>query len=141
MAEPFVEPFFSDLHKAHLKSLGYKKIRHTFSRELPDYIERVQLQGSAWNSSGKSWLFYINIGIQFSDLPRSELDRDFPNTHAHGRIGSIVKSETSFFELTEKNSNEMLIIIAGLLVEASAALKNMALDQRLKYLEGHVVRF
>lgn len=67
MPGTFVDSFFTELQKTHLKGLGYKKERRTFSRELPEYIERIQFQGSQWNSPGEPWRFYINVGVQFRD--------------------------------------------------------------------------
>ena len=141
MAEVFVDRFFSELQKQHLKQLGYKKERRTFSRELPEYIERIQFQGSQWNSADTPWRFYINVGIQFRDLPRRHPDRDFPNTHAHGRIENLVSTGGGFFELTEQNAKEMLENISTLVTKASNALPQVALATYEKCKEGQLVWF
>jgi hypothetical protein len=141
MAEPFVNHFFSELQKQYLKPLGYKKERHTFFREHAEYIERIQCQGSPWNSSDSPWRFYINVGIQFHNLPRRQPDRDFPNTHAHSRIEKLIPNSEPYFELTENNSHEMLSKIADLLSVASGELTNAALSAYPKCKEGKVVWF
>lgn len=141
MAEAFVDRFFSALQKQHLKQRGYKKERRTFSRETPEYIERIQFQGSQWNSSGEPWRFYINVGIQFRDLPLRQPDRDFPNTHAHGRIETLVSTGGGFFELTEQNTEEMLKKISALATRASNALPKIALTAYQKCKEGQLVWF
>jgi hypothetical protein len=136
MAEAFVAKFFSELHREHLKNLGYTKTRYTFSRELPEYVERVQFQGSSWNGAGEPWRFYVNVGIQFRDLPRRTPDRDFPNTHAHGRIEEIVRADVGVLELAENELHPMIKKIASLLVEASDALRPLALAQYPKCKAG-----
>jgi len=94
--------FFSDLHRSYLKGKGYRKQRHTFTRDHPGFTERVQFQGSAWNSSGSPWRFYINVGVQFRDLPPRLPDRDLPGTHCWARIESLVPEAPSEFELTSQ---------------------------------------
>lgn len=66
-----VESSLSEFHRQQLKPLGFKKVRHTFSRDKETYVERFNFQGSAWNTSesNEPWLFYINVGIEFKDLP------------------------------------------------------------------------
>lgn len=141
MAEAFVDRFFSELQKQYLKQLGYKKERRTFSRETPEYIERIQFQGSQWNSSGEPWRFYINVGVQFRDLPRRQPDRDFPNTHAHGRIETLVSMGGGYFDLTEQNIEGMLEKISTLVTKASSALPKAALAAYQKCKEGQLVWF
>lgn len=95
--------FFSDLHRLHLKAKGYRKQRHTFTRDHPDFTERVQFQGSAWNSSGSPWRFYINFGVQFRSLPPRLPDRDLPGTHCWTRIESLVPEAPAEFELASQH--------------------------------------
>src|SRR4051794_30886939 len=94
-----VQEFLSAIHGAHLKSLVYKKQRHTFTRDLEGFTERVKFQGSAWNSRGSSWRFYVSYGVQFRGLPPRSPDRDFPGTHCWARIESIVPEALRDFAL------------------------------------------
>jgi hypothetical protein len=141
MAEAYVNQFFSDLQKQYLKKLGYKKERHTFYREYPEYIERIQFQGSPWNSADTPWRFYINVGVQFRDLPRRQPDRDFPNTHAHSRIEKVVPDSDPYFDLCKDGSLDMLVKIAGLVSLASGALSAEAPSAYQKCKAGKLVCF
>ncbi len=97
----WVEDFFSEFHRHHLKPLGFKKVRHTFSRDLGDYVERFNFQGSAWNSSDEKdpWLFYINVGVEFRDLPPRTPCLDFPKTHWWQRIEHIALNASDSYNL------------------------------------------
>jgi hypothetical protein len=87
--QKWVSNFFSELHRNHLKQLGFKKVRHTFSRDAGDYGERINFQGSAWNFSNEPWDFYINVGMEFKDLPAREYWTLLPHTHWSRRIGEL----------------------------------------------------
>src|SRR5688500_4939575 len=91
--------FFSTLHAAHLKRMGYAKERNTFTRKLDGFTERIQFQGSAWNSGDGSWRFYMNFGVQFHGLPARSPERDLPGTHCWARIQSIVPEAPASFDL------------------------------------------
>lgn len=86
----FVSRFFSQLHRVFLKRRGYNKIRHSFSREINGYTERVQYQGSVRNGAHGPWTFYINFGVEFPDFEARTLRRDFPFTHCGTRIEHLV---------------------------------------------------
>jgi hypothetical protein len=98
--QPIVREFFARLHNSHLKARGYRKQRNTFSRERAGFTERVQFQGSSWNSRGdESWLFHVNFGVQFHGLPPRSQDRDLPGTHCWARIESIIPGVPSQFHI------------------------------------------
>ena len=121
--------FFSELHRTHLKPAGFKKERRTFIRERPGFIERFQFQGSQWNDRNRPWVFYINAGVQFPDLPRMQPDMDFPHTHANDRIERILPMQEGFagrWELSESNYEAMLARLPPLLEQASAVLEPLA---------------
>jgi len=101
-----VTRFFSSLHQNHFKIRGYKKVRHTFSREMGDYVERIQFQGSKWNNSDDSWRFYINFGVEFSDLPPRIPCHDFPSTHCWTRIEQLVPDAPKQYDLPELDTAE-----------------------------------
>jgi Domain of unknown function (DUF4304) len=114
-----VNNFFGTLHQRYLKPYGFKKVRHTFSRENADYTERFQFQGSAWNDSASPWRFYINVGVEFHNIPARVPCRDFPRTHCWTRIERLVSDVPSEYELPESNTEEFASQIAGYLESAS----------------------
>jgi len=101
-----IKLFFSELHKNHLKSRGYTKERHTFSRDMGKYTEKIQFQGCSWNDSKGPWGFYVNYGIQFHDLPPA-VPVDFSRTHCSARLDSLIGNSPKHFHIRENNSNEL----------------------------------
>lgn len=97
------DEFTALLHKTYLKPRGFTKARRTFSREHEGYVERYQLQGSAWNSPEMPWTFYLNCGIAFIGLPRREPDRNFPDTHASMRASLFTDSASVQYDITHAN--------------------------------------
>ena len=97
----WVEDFFSEFHRQHLKSLDFKKVRHTFSRDKGVYIERFNFQGSDWNTSndGDPWLLYINVGVEFKDLPARTPCADFTRTHWWQRIEDVAPDAPNSYDL------------------------------------------
>ncbi|MEP6896698.1 MAG: DUF4304 domain-containing protein [Chloroflexota bacterium] len=83
--------FLSEFHKTHLKPLGFKKVRRTFSRDMGSYWERFNFQGSDSNGIN-GWKFYLNVGVEFKDLPAESYWAGFPNTHWTSRIEGLVKN-------------------------------------------------
>lgn len=118
--------FFSDLHRGHLKPAGFKKQRRTFIRGSSGFIERFQFQGSQWNDRSRPWVFYINVGLQFPDLPRMEPDKDFPHTHASDRIERFLAVSEERWELTEENYQALIVRMASLIEKVSGALAPFA---------------
>jgi len=85
--QPWVKQFISELHAKGLKPRGFTKKRHTFSRAREEYVERFQVQGSSWNSGGNDpWIFYLNAGVFFPNLPEPTQNRGFVGTHVYGRL-------------------------------------------------------
>jgi len=113
-----VEGFFSRLHAIYLKPSGYKKSRHTFVRERDGFTERIQFQGSSWNSRDSAWRFYVNFGIQFHGLPSRTPDRDLPGTHCWTRIDGLVDGAPKEFDVTG-DDDKLARDIAFLLEQAS----------------------
>jgi hypothetical protein len=59
----WLDEFLSDFHRGYLKEPGFKKARRTFSRDMGDYWERFNFQGSMSNyPDHESWRFYLNVG-------------------------------------------------------------------------------
>jgi hypothetical protein len=96
--------FFSLLHAEHLKPRGYRKVRHTFSRQFAGYGGHYQLQGSEWNDEAGDWRFYINCGISFDGIPRREPDRDFPHVHAWARAPHLVQVALPHYDVNVQNT-------------------------------------
>ena len=101
---------------------GYKKVRHTFSRDVGTHTERIQFQGSAFNHSSRPWRFYINFGVEFHDLPAIER-RDFPGTHWVTRIETIVLDLPNHFDLFEQGADDFADKIATYLEIGSRNVK------------------
>ena len=99
MAAAARDQFFSTLHAAHLKPRGYRKVRHTFSRQRDGYAEHFQFQGSSWNDENSDWRCYLNCGISFDSLPRRSPDMDFPRTHASTRAPHLVPSALPHYDI------------------------------------------
>ena len=114
-----VREFFSSLHREHLKRRGYTKTRHTFSRDMGSYTERIQIQGSAWNDSKSPWRFYINFGVEFHDLPPRTPCRDFPATHCWTRIDSLTPSAAAEYDLPQMVKPDFATKIADSLHQSS----------------------
>jgi hypothetical protein len=134
-----VKEFFSRLHATHLRPRGYRKERHTFTRELNGFTERIQFQGSAWNSGDSSWRFFVNFGVQFHGLPPRSPDRDLPGTHCWTRIESIVPEAPAEFGLTGDDD----LLAANLVVyleRASQCVENEIGVLRKRYKETRIPR-
>jgi len=114
-----IENFLSQLHREHLKPRGYKKSRHTFSRDCGAFTERFQVQGSAWNDASGPWRFYINVGVEFHDVPPREPARDFPGTHCWTRIENLVPGAPAEFDLPVDDQEAFGAAVAGCVKAAS----------------------
>jgi hypothetical protein len=127
-----VEAFFSDLQRDHLKAMGFKKVRHTFSRARPGFTERIQFQGSSWNDPERPWTFYLNYGIQFHGVPPRTSDRDLPGTHCLTRIGWLVPGAPKDFALSG-DRDELKRRLASLVDQASARVAGQLQELRERY--------
>jgi hypothetical protein len=130
--QDYVKEFFSHLHNEYLKARGYKKVRHTFSRDFGTYTERIQFQGSAWNDSSSPWRFYINFGVEFHDVPAIER-RDFPGTHCWTRIQVVALDAPSEFDLSERDTAGFASKIAFYLESGSRHVKQHIQQIRSAY--------
>ncbi|MGD9561433.1 MAG: DUF4304 domain-containing protein [Pyrinomonadaceae bacterium] len=110
----------SELHKNHLKALGYRKVRRTFSRDMGGYVERFNLQAS-WNAPGlKQWSYFVNVGVEFNDLPKKENWFGQPNVHWSQRIESILENVRDIGRYSERsNPTEQAIKLARYISESS----------------------
>jgi hypothetical protein len=113
------DQFFSLLHSAHLKPRGFKKVRHTFSKEFDSYGEHYQIQGSAWNDEASDWRFYINCGISFAGVPRREPDRDFPRIHAWARAPHLVQFALPHYDVSSHDPTSLLVDVVAVIDECS----------------------
>ena len=99
--------FLSEFHKTHLKSMGFKKVRRTFSRDMGLYREKFNFQGS--DSNGISgWRFYLNVGVEFKDLPPENRWSYFPNTHWAARSESLVEHSPKEWMYDLETNKELL---------------------------------
>jgi hypothetical protein len=104
------EQFFSDLHRDYLKPRGYRKVRHNFSRDMDGYGERFEFQGSSYNDSDGPWRFYINVGVDFPDIP----------PRGPVRIETVVAGAPKHFDLVSPDASDLMRSVADLVESASA---------------------
>jgi hypothetical protein len=129
----FAKQFVSDLHRSTLKPRGFTKKNHTFTRQRDGYLERLQVQGSSWNSStDQTWTFYLNAGVQFADLPEPTSNRGFPGTHIYGRLSSFASECADTFDLTVDNADRVRTEV----VESIERVLNAIADARLQIHEA-----
>lgn len=120
MAKASRDQFFSKLHSAHLKPRGFRKVRHTFSRELDGFGEHYQFQGSDWNDEASDWRFYINCGISFAGVPRREPDRDFPRVHAWARAPHLVHFALPHYDVSSEDPTAHVAEVVAVIDECSS---------------------
>jgi hypothetical protein len=133
----WLDEFLSEFQKNNLKALGFKKVRRTFSRDMGDYWERFNFQGSMSNYPDvKNWRYYINLGVEFKDLEARRYWSLFPNTHWSERIESVVKEAPAMYEYNENtNKNELAEKLKGYILEASQKMSQEIKVLREYYLE------
>lgn len=119
MTKTIGDNFVAQLHREHLKPVGFKKNRHTFVRSHDGYAEHYQIQGSAWNDPSTAWSCYLNCGISFDGLPARSPDKDFPRTHGWMRSGVFVKNARPQYDVTVANSAVMAKEIAEVISRCS----------------------
>ncbi len=116
---PEVSGFFSKLHSSVLKPRGYTRLRRTFQKEHEGYAVAFQFQGSDWNSAGSPWRFYLNAGLRFSDLPRRDMDRDFPTIHSWTRVGvGLSQWAEPHYEILEGDEDLLIGKLAAIIEDS-----------------------
>jgi hypothetical protein len=100
---------------------------------MGSYTERIQFQGSAWNDSNLPWRFYINIGVEFHDLPPHPPRRDFPATHCWTRIEEITPDADAEYDLPQAVPPDFAAGIADLLRRASEHVARTSQQIRTAY--------
>jgi hypothetical protein len=104
----WLNKFLSEFHRLHLKRLGYKKTHHTFSRDMGEYWERIQFQGSDSNGLYPHWKFYVNVGIEFKDIAPRRNWSGFAHTHWAKRIESLVPHAPAHWKYNQETQQEIL---------------------------------
>ena len=134
----WLNQFLSDFHQAYLKKLGFKKVRHTFSRDMGSYWERFNFQGSAWNGAGDEyWTFYLNVGVEFKDLEPERNWSYFAHTHWADRMETVVSSAPSAWDYNLDTDREALMeSLASYILKASEKIATEIAGLRSHYLEG-----
>ena len=107
------------LHGRFMKPAGFKKIGNTFSRAHDEYAEHFNIQGSAWNSSGAPWRFYINCAISFPDVPLRSSGTGLWKYHAHTRLEHFCRGAPSEFDASEDNREQIVDLVGELLMTTS----------------------
>lgn len=117
-----------------MKPAGFKKIGNTFSRAHSEYAEHFNIQGSAWNSSGAPWRFYINCAISFPDVPLRSSGTGLWKFHSHTRLRHIIKDALSEFDVSDDNRSNIVDQVGGLLMTCSAYFKRRHQTLKESYL-------
>jgi hypothetical protein len=132
-----VKGFFGMLHEQYLKPRGYRKTGHNFHRVADGYTERIQFQGSAWNSTNGPWRFYANIGVEFQGL-RVPTNRGFPRTHCWTRLKGIVARAPDYFDFQPSGAEPLACRLAKLLESASDTIARKQSRWRAKYRNSRI---
>ena len=111
----FGDTFLSTLHARYMRPADFKKKNSTFSRSRSGYQEHYNVQGSAWNSTGGAWRFYINCAISFPDIPVLRPDSGMWKYHAHTRLRKLVPVAPDEFDVTEINQEAVLTQLSGMI--------------------------
>ena len=138
----WLDQFLSGFHQAYLKKLGFRKVRHTFSRDMGSYWERFNFQGSAWNGAGKDyWTFYLNVGVEFKDLEPERNWSYFPHTHWADRIQTVVSDAPGGWDYNLDTDREALMQeLASYILQASEKMAAESSGLRSHYLGGEYMR-
>lgn len=125
----------TNIHAEYLKTMGFKKNRQRFCLTSTNYIVHLDFQSSSWNTLRISSIFYLNIGVQFTDLPPNPYWTGIPDTHWAGRIHSLVSSAPHQWKCDEKTDIQSLIReIAGLITQGLTEIQKRATDMKQEYL-------
>lgn len=131
---PEVVSFFSALQSGVFKPRGYTKLRRTFQKEGEVYALAFQFQGSAWNSAGSPWRFYLNIGIRFSGIPRRQPDRDFPTIHSWTRVGrTITEWAEPHYDVPKEEQRVLVGKVAAMIEDSERYFSRMHAALRQSY--------
>lgn len=127
---------FSQLHREHLKPRGFKKERHTFTRNAGAYAERFNLQRSAWSSAAEK-RFYINVGIWLPEYADDTCGSGyFSGNHWATRIERLVPGAPPHWDVDAATDLSALSAeLAGLIEAASGQLAGRIGDCRDEYLK------
>ena len=112
------DQFVSEVHKLHLKTIGYRKVRKNFTREHAAYTEHFQVQGSAWNDASSPWVFYLNCGISFNGLPSRPAGH--VGTHGSTRAPVFTALANAQDEVTPETIAQVAAHTAEVIREVSA---------------------
>ena len=132
MDRKWLDSLLSELYREEMKLLGFRKKGRTFSRERPTYFERFNFQGSTTSDFANDYgRFFINVGIEFRDLPPLRYWSLFPHTHWACRVEQLVPdapSQLEYGQATDRVSLKREIF--SLLAASSKALSARAEELR-----------
>ena len=129
----------AQLHTRHLKPRGFKKKGRTFSCAHAAYSEHYNIQGSAWNSSDEPWRFYVNVGINFTDIPLRDAAGMW-KYHAHTRLPFLVRSAPAEYDLTPVNFEQLLEQLADEFLKCSEYFSRRHAILKESYLKSLYIR-
>lgn len=126
----WLHSLLSTLHARRLKNQGFRKKGRTFSRDMGAYWERLNFQGSAQNyPSAAKWRFYVNVGVEFKDLPKQLRWSLFPNTHWAKRINQIIREANDVWEYDLETDQDQLIQSLASVIDRAGAEVASQIDE------------
>jgi hypothetical protein len=125
--QAMVKRFISDLYINNLKPQGFRRSGHSFTRAHPEYLERIQIQGSSWNGLDSAplilrlqearWQFFVNVAVRLTNVPVAN-----GHFHAECRIERLVDESEAIYELREAVFTPLVGRVAEHVAIASARL-------------------
>ncbi len=116
---------------AKLKPLGFSKNGQLFSRERNGYIERYLLEGSRWNSGEEPWVFTVDVGVFFPEIPAFEGAKGiWRHCHAVGSAVRLLTNDVRDFEVCSNTVEEVANAVFETICAASNALPTLLAPAR-----------
>lgn len=125
------------LANSRLRPLGFSKKGQTFSREREQYVERYLLEGSRWNSGEEPWIFTIEVGVFFPEIPTLTGAKGFwKHCHAVGNALRLVDENARDFEARSNSTEVVAADVVASIERASRVLPTLVGPVRQRALQG-----
>lgn len=108
-ARNWLDGFLRELHKSHMKPMGFKKTSHTFIRRHAGFRELYNFQGSRFNRPAVNpWRFHINVGVIFDDLEKPAFSMGIAGSHWASRPNIMFDGIPLYWEYDAQTDIERL---------------------------------
>jgi|APSaa5957512622_1039677.scaffolds.fasta_scaffold25808_3 hypothetical protein len=85
--------------KPLLKQHGFRKQGATWHRQVPGYIQVVNVQGSQWSKT-----FYINLGVYITQLGDKETPPEY-DCHIRNRVNDLAQDRRRYIALVDMEND------------------------------------